>query len=172
MTSIVLEQAEERLARGFARQSSLCSKKQNRNANTVLDSTRCRPKEYVGEKTVPMRAHCNEIASFFPDPANNFLSGVAVRELGLRGDARCLEFFPNFCEISGIFSNLRAHRIRAVGSGCPPIGHVEQHNPAAGESRKFLDVFNDGSVRQRTFHRHKDRLVHGLFHSVDGVSCR
>jgi hypothetical protein len=109
-----------------------------------------------------MGAHGNQIAALLLDPLNDFVSGLAIGQLGVSGNSCGHEFFAHAIQISSVFSNLRTHGIGSVGPGSPSISDVQEHQPAVGDFRKLLDVFDDGAIAWSAIQRHQNPVVHGF----------
>src|SRR5436309_3886571 len=138
------------------------SQKQNWHADSVLHAVCGCAQKHVGKKAVSMGAHRDQIAAFLLDPLHDFVSGVAVGELGVSGNSCGYEFFAHAIQIRGVFGNLRTHGIGSVGPGSPSVGDMQEHQPAVGDVRQLLDMFNDGAIACSAIQRHQNPVVHGF----------
>src|ERR1700704_6409265 len=115
-----------------ARQASFGAEQEDGNTDAVLDAGGGSAEKQIGKEAVPVGAHSDQVATFLLDPFDDFLNRITVRQLRLGGNAGGLELFPDVLQIGCIFGDLAADRIRAIGSGGPSVGDVEQHQPAVG----------------------------------------
>src|SRR3984893_17441137 len=112
--------------------ASLGAEEEDGNADAVLDAGGGSAQKQIGKEAVPVGAHGYQIAAFLLDPFDDFLHWITVGQLRLGGNAEGLELFPDVVQIGCVFGDLAADRIRAIGSGGPSVGDVEQHQPAVG----------------------------------------
>ncbi len=115
-----------------ARKASLGAEEEDGNTDAVLDAGGGSPEKQIGKEAVPVGAHGYQVAAFLLDPFDDFLNRITVRQLRLGGNAGGLELFPDVFQLGCVFGDLSADRIRAIGSGGPSVGDVEQHQPAVG----------------------------------------
>jgi hypothetical protein len=105
--------------------------------------------EDVGEQAVSVGAHGDEIAAFLLDPFDDLAGGFAEGEFGLGGNSGRFEFGADFLEICGVFGDLGADGVGAVGAGGPAVGDVKQNQTAMRQLGELLGVLDDGAVAGR-----------------------
>src|ERR1700680_5003065 len=111
---------------------SLGAEEEHGNTDAVLDAGGGSPEKQIGQEAVPVGAHGDQVAAFLLDPFDDFLNRLTVRQLRLGGNAGGLELFPDAFQVGGVFGDLAADCIRAIGSGGPSVGDGEQPQPAWG----------------------------------------
>src|SRR5450631_959803 len=112
-----------------------------------------------------MSAHRHQVASLLLDPLDDLVGRFTVGEFGLRGNANGLELGANLFEIGGVFGDLRADCVRAIGSGGPSVGHMQQDQTAVREFGQLFYVFDDGAVGGGAVEGYENGLIH------DGDPC-
>src|SRR6266436_1198351 len=110
-----------------------------------------------------MRAHGHQVAALLPHPLDNFVHRFAIGQLGFGGNAAVLKLRSDLFQIGGVFGDFGTDRVRAVSSGSPSIGYVQQYQTAACQQRELLDVLDDRAVGGSAIQRHQNGLVHWLF---------
>jgi hypothetical protein len=136
--------------------------KKNRDAYAMANPSGRRPEEEVGEESVPVSAHGNQVTAFLFNPFDDLVRGLAVRQFGLCGNSGGLKLRPNFLQIGGIFGDLRTHSIRPVGSGGPSVGDMKQNEAAVRQLRKLFYVLDDGPVTRSAVQRHQNGVIHSF----------
>src|SRR5271166_3029970 len=105
-------------------------------------------------------AHRHQVATLLLDPFDDFLDRFAVRQLGLGRYAKRLKLGPNFFQVCGVFGDFGTDRVPAIGSSCPTIGHMQQHQTAVREFRELFDVLDNRPVGRCAVQRHENGVVH------------
>ena len=105
----------------------------------MLNAGGGRSQKDIGQKTMAVSTHCDQVAATLFHPLDDLIGRFAIGQFRLGRDSRGLKFALDLVQVIRVFSNFRAYSVAAVGSSRPPIGDVEQHQPAVGESGKLLD---------------------------------
>src|SRR6266851_3344396 len=108
----------------FRGNTSFRPEKKNWHTDTVLHPAGCVAKKYVGKEAVSMCAHRHQVAALLPDPFNNLVHWFAICQFGLRRNAHGLKLRPDLLQIRCVFGDFGTDCVRAIGPGCPSIGHV------------------------------------------------
>ena len=77
----------------------------NRHSDPVLDATCRGAEEQIGQKTMAVCAHRNQIATIFADPFHYFGDRVAVGEFGINGNSSDLKFGLNLFQVGSVFGD-------------------------------------------------------------------
>ena len=108
----------------------------------------------IGEEAMAVGAHGDQVASFLLHPLDDFVGGVAVGQFRLGWECRAaLKFGADILQIGGVFGDFWADGIRAVGSGGPSVGDVQQDQAAVRQLGELLDVLDDRAVGGRAVQR-------------------
>ena len=130
------------------------------NADVVLNAVGGCAQEQVGDELVAVRAHRHEITAVGVDPFDDFLGGIAVGELGERGDSGGLEFGLDVAEIGFVFPDFFAGGVGAVELGRDAGGDVEEDQLAVHDFCEFFDVVDDGAIGRGRVEGDEDGVVH------------
>jgi len=107
-----------------------------------------------------MGAHGDEVTTFVLDPSNNLVGGLAVGEFGVGRNVGGLKLGLDLAKVGGVVDDFLTDSVRAIGSGGPSIGDMEQDQAAVSELGELLYVFDDGAVGCGAIERNQDFVVH------------
>src|SRR5690348_5064494 len=122
----------------------------------MLDSAGGGSEKQVGQETVPVGTHRDQITTFIFNPVDDLLGRVAVGQFGISRDSLQLKLALNAMKISRIFGDFATDSIGAIGSGSPAIRHVQKHQPAMSELGELLHMLNNGAIRWSAIQRQQD----------------
>jgi|SRR5437868_2247159 len=116
----------------------------------------------VTDETVAVGGHGNQVNILFAGQFNNLVGGFAKSEDGLAGKAVIDQVALSFFEVGAIlfhFFAFRQFQLIKI-SRHPAVGNMDQQKFCAGQSRKRLDVAQDGLVGSAVFKWDENVLIH------------
>jgi hypothetical protein len=123
----------------------------------------------VTDETVAVGGHGNQVNILFAGQFNNLVGRFAKSEDGLAGKAIIDQVPLSFFEVGAIlfhFFAFRQFQLIKI-SRHPAVGNMDQQKFRAGQSRKRLDVAEDGVVGSAVFKWDENVLIH-----VKNDKCR
>jgi len=114
----------------FAFPSRLSSaQQQHRHFDAMLHAAGSCSQKDIGEESMPMGAHCHEVATFLFHPFYYLSHRIAIGQLRNGADFGRFKFAPDFFQVSCVLRNFGTDSVRTVRAGGPTIGDVQQNNP-------------------------------------------
>src|SRR5262245_15041005 len=95
-----------------------------------------------------------------PDPADNLSRRIAKSQLRFRRHALSLKFGLHLGQISTVFINFGTNGIRAVCSGSPTIGDVQQRDFAVAQSGQGHNMLKNRAIRGGCVESNQEVLIH------------
>jgi len=116
----------------------------------------------VTDETVAMGGHGNQVNILFAGQFNNLVGGFAKSEDGVASKTVIDQLALSFFEVGAILFHLFAFRqFQLIKiSRHPAVGNMDQQKFRAGQSRKRLDVAEDGVVGSAVFKWDENVLIH------------
>ena len=123
----------------------------------------------VTDETVAVGSHGNQVNILFAGQFNNLVGRFAKSEDGLAGKAIIDQVALSFFKVGAIhfhFFAFRQFQLIKI-SRHPAVGNMDQQKFRPGQSRKRLDVAEDGVVGSAVFKWDENVLIH-----VKNDECR
>src|ERR1044072_6696017 len=116
----------------------------------------------VTDETVAVGGHRNQINVLFAGQFNNLVGGFAKSEDGVAGEAIIDQVTLSFFEVGAIllhFFAFRQFQLIKI-SRHPAVGNMDQQKSRTSQSRKRLDVAENGVVGGAVFKWNENVLIH------------